>query len=176
MKTLGAVLMALAFASPAAAQSRPTCSHEPDLVHPALRTVATGEQFTARRRSRRSSANPEQPFLGGGVEIAMRHGFYADVTVSQFSKTGQRSFVFNGRELPLGIPLTDDVPNRGDRRLSAPDVGRASANVSHHVGGGSARPHAKGSVRVLGPGGSHRPHPAHGIPGSLGWWPRRAVG
>jgi opacity protein-like surface antigen len=33
-------------------------------------------------------------------------GFYVDGAVSRFKKTGQRAFRANGRNFPLGIPLT----------------------------------------------------------------------
>lgn len=111
MKTLGAVLMALAFASPAAAQTRPAVLSPRDQPAVSIRpfALATGQWFTAKDTFDAVFGRPEQPFLGGGVEIAMRHGFYADVTVSQFSKTGQRSFVFNGQTFRLGIPLTGTI-------------------------------------------------------------------
>src|SRR4029078_3581273 len=47
-----------------------------------------------------------QPFWGGGVQVALRSGFFVEVNASRFEKTGQRAFVFNGQAFPLGIPLT----------------------------------------------------------------------
>ena len=44
--------------------------------------------------------------FGGGGEVVLPAGIFATVRASQFKKTGQRVFVFEGETFPLGIDTT----------------------------------------------------------------------
>jgi hypothetical protein len=103
-----AFLCAAAASAPAAAQAPPP---PPGLLDPpalSLRPffVAAEERFTASESFKTIFGQPFQPFWGGGLSVAFRNGFYFDVTASQFKKTGERAFLFEGDRFPLGIPLT----------------------------------------------------------------------
>ncbi len=45
---------------------------------------------------------------GGGVE-AVKHNVFLNVRASRFKKTGERVFIFEGQQFPLGIPETITV-------------------------------------------------------------------
>jgi opacity protein-like surface antigen len=47
--------------------------------------------------------------FGGGGEVVLPAGIFANVRVSQFQTTGQRVFVFEGQTFPLGIETTIKV-------------------------------------------------------------------
>jgi opacity protein-like surface antigen len=49
------------------------------------------------------------PFWGGGVELDLARQYFVEISVSRFSKTGQRVFVSDGQVFPLGIPLTAKI-------------------------------------------------------------------
>jgi hypothetical protein len=68
--------------------------------------MATFQRFAAQETFKASFAGASQPFFGGGLNVAFRNGIFVDLTVSRFSKNGQRALLFNGRSYGLGIPLT----------------------------------------------------------------------
>ena len=80
--------------------------------HPARHRVPallSSRPFSTSRPTRRLQAvfgRATQPFFGGGLDIAFRHGIFVDLTASRFSRNGQRAFVFNSHTYRLGIPLT----------------------------------------------------------------------
>jgi opacity protein-like surface antigen len=109
MKTTAAAILALCLGAPAAAQSRAPlpADDEPSF---ALRPffLLTGEKFAAKQTFDATFGQAFEPFFGGGLELVLSEGsgFYIDAAVSRFKKTGQRAFRANGRNFPLGIPLT----------------------------------------------------------------------
>jgi opacity protein-like surface antigen len=77
-----------------------------------------------------------QPFWGGGVQVALRSGFYVEVGASRFKKTGERAFVFNGQAFPLGIPLTASIT---PLEVSAGYRFKVSPRLLPYAGAGLAR-------------------------------------
>jgi hypothetical protein len=115
MKTTIALLLMLAASTPLAAQTRPasprpavTSSTEPAV---SLRgfIMGTEQQFAAKTTFEAVFGRPAQPFWGGGAQVVFRGGLFAEVSGSQFKKTGQRAFVSNGQTFRLGIPLTATI-------------------------------------------------------------------
>ena len=49
------------------------------------------------------------PFWGGGAQIVLPGGVYAEVNVSRFRKEGERAFLLNGEATRLGLPLTATI-------------------------------------------------------------------
>lgn len=99
----------MTLAAPVAAQTRrplpasqsnttPSVSFRPFLV-------VTEQSFAAMNSFKAVFGQSAQPFVGGGLDITLRNGLYLDFTVSRFSKTGQRAFIFGGQTFGLGIPL-----------------------------------------------------------------------
>lgn len=102
MKTLGAALFVLMAASPAAAQ--PARGASGVTIRPFVMVAA--EQFAAKETFKAIVGKASQPFVGGGVQIAMPGGLYVDATVSRFSKNGERAFVTDdGEVFRLGVPV-----------------------------------------------------------------------
>ena len=113
MKTLIAACLTLAVSAPLAAQTRrpaasPASSDEPVI---SLRGFVLGseQRFSAKTTFNAVFGQEVQPFLGGGAQLAFRHGLFVEVSGSQFKKTGQRALVFNGEVFRLGIPLTATI-------------------------------------------------------------------
>jgi outer membrane protein W len=106
MKTLIACLLALASATAVAAQTAnddtPALSLRPFFM-------ASGVQFAAKDSFEAVFGESVEPFLGGGLQLVDRNGFFIDVTASRFEKTGQRAFRSNGQTFGLGIPLTTTI-------------------------------------------------------------------
>lgn len=109
MRTIAALLLALAIAPPLAAQTRRSASTDPA---PSLSFrpffLVTGQQFSAKTTFDASFGQAFQPFWGGGLEL-VAHNWFVDVEASRFKKTGQRAFLFNGQAFGLQIPLTATV-------------------------------------------------------------------
>jgi opacity protein-like surface antigen len=87
---------------PASAQT--FFDNPPVSVRPFL--VVAGERFSAGETFDVVFGQTVQPLWGGGVQLASNSGFYFDVAVSRFKKTGQRAFFADGEGFGLGIPLT----------------------------------------------------------------------
>jgi hypothetical protein len=68
--------------------------------------MAAGEQFNAQLTFDAAFGRSTQPLFGGGVQVALRMGLFAEVSASRFKKTGQRAFVDGSQVFRLGIPLT----------------------------------------------------------------------
>jgi hypothetical protein len=81
-----------------AAGERPALGLRPFLL-------VAGERFTAQKTIESVFGQPVQPIWGGGLQAAWRNGLFVDVTVSQFRRTGERAFFFEGESFGLGIPL-----------------------------------------------------------------------
>jgi len=47
--------------------------------------------------------------FGGGVEVALPRGIFANLRASQFKADGQRVFIFEGERFELGVPTTVTV-------------------------------------------------------------------
>ena len=117
----------MAAATPASAQSRPTV-RSTDAPGVSLRpfVVIAEQSFSARETFETVFGHSFQPLWGGGLNVALRNGFYADVTAVRFKKTGQRAFFFEGQGYGLQIPLTGSGSRRGSFRTSAPASGRTT--------------------------------------------------
>jgi hypothetical protein len=62
--------------------------------------------FTAADSFEVTLGSPLGSIFGGGARIGLPlGGFFVNVGASQFRRSGQRVFVFEGEEFPLGIPL-----------------------------------------------------------------------
>lgn len=119
MKTSLAMICALSVSASLAAQVRRPAPAPPRRVTPpppplpklALRPffLATAESFTAVETMKAAFGRSIQPFFGGGLELALRNGFYVDVAGSRFSKAGTRAFRTNGQTFRLGLPLTATI-------------------------------------------------------------------
>ena len=66
-------------------------------------TFAAGESFTAVVGSEHGIV------VGGGVEAVLPQRVFVSVRASRFRGTGERLFLFDGRQFPLGIPATVTV-------------------------------------------------------------------
>jgi opacity protein-like surface antigen len=64
--------------------------------------------FTAEKSFAAVLGTTSGPVFGGGVELVERN-IFLNVRASRFQKTGERVFVFEGEEFPLGIPETITV-------------------------------------------------------------------
>ncbi|HEY2904879.1 MAG TPA: hypothetical protein VGJ29_03205 [Vicinamibacterales bacterium] len=123
MKIFGVFLLILALAAPARAQS---VSYRPFFV-------VAGEQLAAKSSFDAIFGQSFEPFLGGGVSVALRDGIWVDVSISRFQKTGQRAFDNNGQTFQLGIPLTVTVT---PIEVSGGYRFRTSPRLWTYVGGG----------------------------------------
>ena len=110
MKTIMVGVLALALASPLAAQTRtsgggdqaPRLSFRPFVM-------ATGERLAAKNTFEAVFGQSFEPFWGAGLQLALRDGLFVEVSASRFKKTGQRAFRANGKNFGLGIPLTTTI-------------------------------------------------------------------
>ena len=99
--------------------------------------LATGEQFAAVKTFEAAFAGKASgPFWGGGVQLDFRRGVFVELSVSRFSRTGQRAFVSNAQVFPLGIPLTTTVT---PIEVTAGARVRATPRIVPYVGGGVGR-------------------------------------
>ena len=97
----------LAFAGSIWAQTRSGSTEEtPPAIAFRPFMLATFQRFAAHDTFQAAFGRASQPFFGGGLDIAFRHGIFVDLTASRFNRNGQRAFVFNGQTYRLGIPLT----------------------------------------------------------------------
>jgi hypothetical protein len=98
------VLVAVfAVASPVAAQSRGTPRQATSIR---LFGLLSEEQFAAQETFDASFGSSRGLFWGGGIEVVLPSGIFADLAASRFTKVGQRAFINNGQAFGLGIPLT----------------------------------------------------------------------
>jgi opacity protein-like surface antigen len=104
MNTLIAFLLALASTTVVAAQ---TDDPPPLSLRPFF--LAAGERFAAKNSFEAVFGHSVEPFLGGGIQLVDRNGFFIDLTASRFKKTGQRAFRTNNQNFGLGIPLTATI-------------------------------------------------------------------
>jgi hypothetical protein len=123
MKTLGAVLLTIALAAPASAQSVS--------VRPFF--VVTGEQMAAKSSFDAVFGQSFEPFFGGGVSVILSDGIWVDASISRFQKTGQRAFDSDGQIFQLGIPLTATIT---PIEVSGGYRFRTSPRIWTYVGGG----------------------------------------
>jgi opacity protein-like surface antigen len=104
MRTLIAFLLVLASTTVVAAQADdpPALSLRPFFL-------AAGERFAAKNSFEAVFGQSVEPFLGGGLQLVDRNGFFIELTASRFKKTGQRAFRTNNQNFGLGIPLTATI-------------------------------------------------------------------
>jgi opacity protein-like surface antigen len=108
-------LFGLLMAATAAAQTQPPPVRRPAPPPPPPRppkvavrafVLISGEAFSASKTFDTAFGGSFQPMFGGGLELVFRSGLYTDVSLSFFSKTGQRGFVSDtGQVFRTGIPL-----------------------------------------------------------------------
>jgi hypothetical protein len=48
-------------------------------------------------------------FVGGGAQVVHPNGLYGEITVSRFTKTGERALLVNGEPYRFGVPLTATI-------------------------------------------------------------------
>jgi opacity protein-like surface antigen len=72
--------------------------------------------------------------FGGGGEVVLPAGIFATVRASQFKKSGQRVFVFEGETFPLGIDTTIRI--RPFEVSGGYRFGGLDRRVAPYVGGG----------------------------------------
>jgi opacity protein-like surface antigen len=65
--------------------------------------------FTAQKSFTAILGSESGKVFGGGVEGVLPQRIFFNIRASRFQKTGQRVFVFEDREFPLGIPETITV-------------------------------------------------------------------
>lgn len=97
MKIFRCLVLALAVAAPAAAQT--------DGI--AIRPFGFGsiESFAAADTFDAVFQRTFEPFFGGGVQVLFDDKYVVELSASRFSQTGQRAFISNGQKFRLGIPL-----------------------------------------------------------------------
>ena len=67
---------------------------------------AASTTFTAQKSFKAILGSESGIVYGGGVEFVLPQRIFFDARASRFQKTGQRAFVFEGKEYPLGIAET----------------------------------------------------------------------
>jgi outer membrane protein W len=102
VKTTVLLLVGLACAAPVAAQDPPALSIRPFVM-------ATDQSFAASDTFDATFGKTAFPFFGGGVQVVINDGFFAEISASRFRQTGERAFISNGRAFKLGIPLTATI-------------------------------------------------------------------
>lgn len=109
--TLFLLMCAASGGAPASAQVRRPPPRRNDTPSVSLRPffIFAEEGFSATKTFSTVFGNAVQPYWGGGLEVALKNGFYVDVSASRFKKTGQRAFFFEGQGYGLGIPLAVTV-------------------------------------------------------------------
>jgi len=123
MRRAPTLLLSLLLATPAAAQSTtaaatppadrqpaavPTQASEPDFSARAVGLVSV-QGFSAQQTFNGIFGSAVAPFWGGGAQIVLPGGVYAEVNVSRFRKEGERAFLLNGEATRLGLPLTATI-------------------------------------------------------------------
>jgi opacity protein-like surface antigen len=111
MKTAIAAFLCATAISPAFAQVRPPPPSPIEVPGISLRpfVVVAEESFSARQTFNTVFGQSLQPLWGGGLNVALRNGFYLDITALRFKKTGQNALFFDGQGYGLQIPLTVTV-------------------------------------------------------------------
>jgi opacity protein-like surface antigen len=107
VKAVVALVCMAALAAPTAAQTSTSVAAGAATM-PSLRPffLLSGENFSAHDSFQGVFGGSRGVLWGGGLQIAFRNGLYADITVSRFKKTGDRTFEFGGQDFSLGLPLT----------------------------------------------------------------------
>ena len=94
--------LCLGLAAPAAAQDPPALSIRPFVM-------ATEQSFAAIDTFSATFGKTVFPFFGGGVQVVVNDGFYAELSASRFRQTGERAYLSGGKAFKLGIPLTATI-------------------------------------------------------------------
>ena len=102
MKPIVFLTVCLALAAPAAAQDPPALSIRPFVM-------ATEQSFAAIDTFDAVFGKTVLPFFGGGVQVVVNDGFFAELSASRFRKTGERAYLSGGKAFKLGIPLTATI-------------------------------------------------------------------
>jgi hypothetical protein len=105
MKTMAWLFLALATASPAAAQ--PWYDTPPVSVRPFF--LISGQKSAAEETFDVVFERSIQRFWGGGAQVAFGNGLFVEATLSRFRQTGERAFLLDGEVFRLGVPLTATV-------------------------------------------------------------------
>ena len=102
MKPIVLMMLGLAFAAPASAQDPPPISIRPFVL-------AADQSFAAVATFDAAFGKTYFPFFGGGVQVVINDGFFAELGASRFRQTGERAYVSGGKAFKLGIPLTATI-------------------------------------------------------------------
>ena len=94
--------LVLCLAAPAAAQPAPFLSIRPFVL-------ATDQSFAAIDSFDAAFGKTFFPFFGGGVQVVVKDRFFAELSASRFSQTGERAYLSGGKAFKLGIPLTATI-------------------------------------------------------------------
>jgi opacity protein-like surface antigen len=136
MRLLAALWIVCALATPAAAQVRIPALPEPEpTISPRVFVLGTLQKFAAADTFDAAFGQSLQPFLGGGLQVAWRNGFFVDGAISFFHKSGERAFVFEDETVSLGVPLeTTIIPF--EATVGYRFRGSPQSRVTPYVGGG----------------------------------------
>jgi hypothetical protein len=97
--------------------------------------LATVQKFAATDTFDAAFGRSVLPFLGGGLQVAWRNGFFVDGAISFSHRTGERAFVFDDESVSLGVPLeTTVVPFEATAGYRF--RGSSQSRVIPYVGGG----------------------------------------
>jgi hypothetical protein len=104
-------LLAVALAHPLDAQTRRPAAAPPPQPAVSFRpfVLAAGQRPSAQTTFEAAFNESVQPFLGGGLQVAWRGGFFVEFGASRFKQTGERAFIDGGEVFRLGIPLTATI-------------------------------------------------------------------
>jgi opacity protein-like surface antigen len=115
VKSIACVVLGLALAAPAAAQSptprppqRPAAPPAPALAIRGF-AMATEQSFAAIDTFDATLGKTYGPFFGGGVQLLIHDRFFVEASLSRFQQDGERAYLSGGQAFKLGIPLTATI-------------------------------------------------------------------
>ena len=124
------LLLSLALAAPAVAQTEPPLSIRPFFV-------ATTQSFAAVDTFEATFGKTYFPFFGGGGQVVFKGTYFVEVTASRFQENGQRAYLSGGKAFKLGIPLTATITPfevTGGYRFRLPKLPRVRPYAAAGVG------------------------------------------
>lgn len=122
MRSIAGLLIVIALAVPASAQTADAIVDQgqqhgtgvtprPSVQPVSLRAfgLISEQSFTAKTTFDGIFGSSAGPFFGGGGQVVLSNGVFAEVTVSRFSKSGERAFRSGGETFPLGIAVKSTI-------------------------------------------------------------------
>lgn len=101
-----AALLLLLSASPLLAQTRPSSANDYPSVAPRGFVEFSRQQFAAHDTFDAIFGDSSGSFRGFGLDLVLARNIFIEVSGSRFDETGERVFRSEGKNFPLGIPLT----------------------------------------------------------------------